>query len=83
MMEALCSCVTWISIYQSTWHSMSQDSHRHIRRREDMRAHIMQLDRMEELRNFKANCTLSLNLKVNELGPTDERVTQFLLCLVI
>jgi hypothetical protein len=40
MMEAVSSSETSVNIYQTTRHNIPEDSHLHIRRRENLKSHL-------------------------------------------
>jgi hypothetical protein len=43
MTEAVSSSETSVNIFQTTWRSIREDSHIHIRRRENLKSHIFQV----------------------------------------
>jgi hypothetical protein len=40
MMEAVSSSETLVSIYQTSWFNIPEDSHLHTRRRENLKSHL-------------------------------------------
>jgi hypothetical protein len=38
-METVSTSQTWVNFKETTWHKISRDSHRHIRRRENLKSH--------------------------------------------